>query len=190
MDMIDSDIKNFLAKERPDSALGNRPSAAYPTTEDLYLFITDELEGEAYSKMIAHLRSHPEDQGLVAKARELLAGGETAVPRKAIEKAKGLVSEKAKLNCPHCGKQITPFRKPLKKQFFWSAVWLILAATSFGLSFVYRARFIQLTALAVLFGVKWIVDQRATKTQILIYKAMKEGETSEAKDLHHSSSRL
>ena len=76
--------------------------------------------------------------------------------------------------CPHCGKPITSFKKPLAGQRLWNIAWASSAALSFLLSFLFHRYFFQFVALTVLFGVKWIVDQRATKTQILIYKALQE----------------
>ena len=90
--------------------------------------------------------------------------------------------------CPHCGKPITPFKKPLTSQRFWNAVWMLSAAAALGLSFVAPRYFVQWVALAVLFGVKFIIDQRATKTQILIYKAL--AEDSESFHRHQTPSRL
>ena len=76
--------------------------------------------------------------------------------------------------CPHCGKGITSFKKPLLTQRILSIVWFLGMAGSFAASFAMPRYFFQFVAAAVLFGVKWIVDQRSTKTQILIYKALQE----------------
>ena len=90
--------------------------------------------------------------------------------------------------CPHCGKAITPFKKPLAAQRFWNIVWILAALASFGLSFIVPRYFLQLVAAAVLFGVKCLIDQRATKTQVLIYKALQE--ESESFHRHQTPSRL
>ena len=113
-------------------------------------------------------------------------------PRAAVERAKALMTGRPGAACPHCGKPITPFKRPLQNQRLWNALWLLLAAGSFALSFVFRGYFIQWIALAVLFGVKWIVDQKAAKTQVLIYKALQEKDPKEPspRDLHRSSTPL
>ena len=190
MDNLDSHIKDYLTDKA--SLPGDR--GAYPTSEDLYRFVMDELQGEALEKMAAHLRDHADDQAVVVKARELLknergAQGEP-VPAEWIERAKSLMAPA--LKCPHCGKAITPFKSPERTQKFRNAVLFLAAAAAFILSFAYRRYFFQFVALAVLLGVKWIVDQKSMKTQILIYRALREdeGKTHPHKDLHRISSHL
>jgi hypothetical protein len=114
------------------------------------------------------------------------------VPRPLVDKAKALMPAGAAVSCPHCGKPITPFKKPIGRQRLWNALWLGLAAGSFALSFVFPGTFVQWVALSVLFGVKWIVDQRAARTQVLIYKALQEETPKEraSRDLHRSSTHL
>ena len=98
------------------------------------------------------------------------------VPSAALIQAKDLMNPSRRFACPHCGKAITPFKKPLSTQRIWNAVWLAGFALCFLLSFVFSRFFLQFLAAAVLLGVKWIVDQKVTRTQILIYKALKESE--------------
>ena len=114
------------------------------------------------------------------------------VPRSLVKKAKALRPGRPGIACPHCGKPITPFKKPIQSQRFWNALWLLLAAASFALSFSIPRYFVQCVALAVLFGVKWIVDQKAAKTQVLIYKALQDKDSQEPspRDLHRSSTPL
>lgn len=194
MDSVDVKLKEYLEKERQRFGMGQRDLC--PATEDFYQFIMDELKGERLEKMLRHLRSCAQDQELVIKARQLL-GDEAAaqgqkVPSGLIQTTKDLFRKATQLSCPHCGKAITPFKKSPQKQFWLNGVWLCLAVTSFLLSFVFRRYFFQCLAVAVLFGVKWIVDQKAVKTQILIYKALTEGEGKavDSKDLHRISSHL
>ncbi len=94
--------------------------------------------------------------------------------------------------CPHCGKKITSFKKPLSRQYLWNALWLVTAAAGLGLSFVFKRYFLQFLVVSLLAGFKWIVDQKAMKTQILIYKALKEESESpsRSRDLHQHSTRL
>ena len=196
MDRIDSDLKNYLSGALKGLGGADRQKAEYPSTEDFYLFITDQLGGEALDKMVSHLKNHPADQTLVLKARNLLSNEKAAeegkVPYTAIQRAKSLMGGKAGLTCPHCGKPITPFNKPARNQFLWNVVWLFSGVIAFALSFVFRQYFLQFLVLTLLFGVKWMVDQKAAKTQILIYKALKEEErgANHSRDLHRTSSRL
>ena len=118
--------------------------------------------------------------GSAAKARKIYeqsaqAEGEK-VPQELIRKAKNLMNATRRVSCPHCGKGITPFKKPIVKQFFWNVIWLSGAVATFAFSFVFRRFFLQFLVAALLFGVKWIVDQKAARTQILIYKALNESD--------------
>ena len=153
MDKIDTKIKDYLAKARQNRVHGTRLQPGYPTLDDFYLFIMDELGSSELDKMLAHLRSHPEDQILVSKARELLdqmdAADQEKVPDEAVRKAKRLMGDKTRLACPHCGKSITPFKKPVQNQFFWSALWLCLAGGSFALSFIFHRYFLQFLVLEI-----------------------------------------
>ena len=194
MDSIDDKLKEYLEKERQRLGRGQRDLC--PPTEDFYQFIMDELKGERLEKMLGHLRNCAEDQELVIKTRRLL-GEEAAaqgqkVPPGLIQATKDLFRKTARLSCPHCGKAITPFKKSPQKQSWLNWAWLSLAVASFLLSFVFRRYFFQCLVLALLFGVKWIVDQKAARTRILIYKALKEGEGKavSSKDLHRISSHL
>ena len=194
MDSVEVKLKEYFEKER--QRLGGGRRELCPATEDFCHFIMDELKGEALQKMLSHLRSCAEDQALVIKARGLLgeeaAAPEQKVPPGLIQTTKDLFRKTSQLSCPHCGKAITPFKKSPQKQSRLKWVWLALALTSFLLSFVFRGYFFQCLVLALLFGVKWIVDQKAARTQILIYKALKEGEDKAvgSKDLHRISSHL
>ncbi len=110
------------------------------------------------------------------------------VPEALLQSVKKLKLPAAGPLCPHCGKPITAFKKPLASQRVWNALWLSAAIAAFAMSFVFPRYFFQYVALTVLFGVKWIVDQRATKTQILIYKALQDD--SESFHRQHTPSRL
>ena len=109
-------------------------------------------------------------------------------PADLIDKAKRLMPSSPKLACPHCGKPITPFKKPLSSQRWKNIFWLVSAAASFAMSFAMHRFFYQFLAATLLFGFKWIVEQRATKTQIMIYKAL--SDNPEHQRLHRHSSRL
>ena len=105
----------------------------------------------------------------LSKNREIR---EIKVPQHALRGAKNLMGAQRSVACPHCGKAITPFKKPVSAQALWNGLWLLGMVVSFSLSFVFPRFFLQFLAAALLFGVKWIVDQKATRPQILIYKAL------------------
>jgi len=54
-------------------------------------------------------------------------------------------------------------------------IWLILTAIMFILSFFFPKYFIQFLVGTVLFGMKWITDNKNTKMLIMIYEAWKHG---------------
>ncbi len=177
MDILDNEIREFLSRNR-SLAGRERHEDVFPTAEELYLFVTDALDEKALQRMLNYLRNHPEDYELVKKARELLQRGAESesqeVPRRLLMKAGNLMGRQEALSCPHCGKPITPFRKGASRSLAMSALWLGASAASFTLSFVWPRYFFQWLVLALFFGFKWAVDQRARKTQILIYKALQE----------------
>ena len=111
-------------------------------------------------------------------------------PAEWVNDAKKLFPKPASIQCPYCRKPITPFKKPLQNQNLANFLWLALSASAFLSSFVYRRYFFQCLALALFLGIKWAVDQKSTKTQILIYKALKDADTGvQSRDLprYHSS---
>jgi len=59
-------------------------------------------------------------------------------------------------------------------------VYLILAAVSFILSFVFQGHFAQFLTATLLLGIKWIADAKSTKMLIMIYEAWKKGGEKEA----------
>ncbi len=59
-------------------------------------------------------------------------------------------------------------------------VYLILAITSFILSFVFRHFFVQFLTATLLLGIKWISDAKSTKMLVMIYEAWKKGGEKEA----------
>lgn len=191
MEKIDVELKNFLGRERRK---GVSRLSEIPSDEEFYLFVTDRLRGAALERMFAHLARTPEDQKLVAEARSLLAaGGEAGMgsaPRASVAKAKALMGRLPEALCPHCGKSITPFKKPPASQARTSSLWLAAAAAAFALSFVFRHYFFQYLVAAVLLGVKGIVEARAAKTQILIYKALKDDPSDRLSGLHKPADHL
>ena len=114
------------------------------------------------------------------------------VPGDLVAKAKTLFPGTGRLSCPHCGKSITAFKTPLAKQKMKNAAWAAIALVSFAGSFLAPRYFFQFLAGFLFFGIRWIVDQRSTKTQIFVYKTLQEetAHKSESRDLHHPSSHL
>ena len=137
-----------------------------------------------------------EDAFLTQKAGEILdrldEAGNTEVPEGWVKAAKSLMPQGKGIQCPHCRKLITPFKKPLQKQSLWNLSLGVATLSAFGFSFIFPRYFIQFLVGALLLGVKWIVDQKAMKTQVLIYKALQE-EESEKRNLrgsHRFSSKI
>ena len=188
-DTIERTIKEYLAKNRKPSRLED---AIALTDEELCLYLSGALEGEALERVQLHLSRHRQDQELVLSLRTLLEEkGEERAPSALVRKAKALGSS-APANCPHCGKPVTPFKRPLSVQRRLNLLWLGAALTSFAGSFLVPHYFLQFLAAALLFGFKWAVEERGTRTQIMIYKALREEEGSAGRhrDLHQHAARL
>ena len=186
MDALDRKIKQLLETRAVVAA----PEDGYcPTSEDYYLFLEGRLDGNRLDKMLGYLKTHPEAQRMVVEARKLIADevGETfpVVPEALIKKVSALMPNAGWVACPHCGKAITPFKKKLQFQKALNLLWLGLAALSLALSFFVRHYFLQFLALAVVFAVKWIVEQKSTKTQILIYRALEQESANSRRDSEH-----
>ena len=113
-------------------------------------------------------------------------------PETWVSRAKSLMStQKSDLNCPHCGKGITPFKSPISKQVMLGWLWLGLSLAGFVASFPFKRYFFQCLAVCVIFGVKFIIDRKQTKTQILIYKTMESDKGFQRQhDLQEHKSRL
>ena len=117
-------------------------------------------------------------------------GGSREVPADLVQKAKDLVpGGRPSAVCPHCGGRITPFKKPPSRSR-WNLLWLGAAALSFALSYAFPHYFMQFLAVSLVSAFKWLVEHRAMKTQILIYKALAEDEGSEGSRLHRHASHL
>ncbi len=178
MDKLDTIIKDYLEEKRRPM-LGQRPVTGYPTTEDLYRFIAEDLRGEELRRMLDHLTRSAEDTELVRGARALLGKTQEAqrveVPAELVRRAKALFPDKPKATGPGSRRYL----------------WLGLAVAAFALSFVWPRYFFQCLVLTLLFGAKWIADERAAKTQVLIFKALRQDEEpSDSKDWHRTQGRL
>ena len=191
MDKIELLIKKYL-ENQSNRLTGVRKNVNYPTPLDLYHYLNEELEGAELERMLGFLRNNEEGQQLVIRARQIMQSeGEwekEKITPDMVHKAKALMDPKTKsVPCPHCGKPITPFKKPLSSQQWANFAWLVLALVSLGLSFIFRHYFIQFLVVTALAGMKCIVEMRATKTQILIYKALSDDKGSEKHRLHEHS---
>ena len=126
---------------------------------------------DALDKRIEGYLSRQRAEGLFQ--REAESAGEQ-VPTELVQKAKRLFAGRLQAACPHCHRAVTPFKRPLQSQRVQNLLWLALTAAAFAGSFLVRRYFLQFLALAVLAGVKFVVDSKSTKTQIMIYKALQE----------------
>ncbi len=192
MEKIDSLIKQYL-KGRQTPVSGGR-SSGYPDAAALNAYLTDALQGAELERFLGELRNDADLQEVVLRARALMESegweGEM-VPAGLVGRAQGLMKESRPSGaCPHCGKPITPFKRPPRTQKWKAAGWFLLAAVAFALSFEFSSRFMQFLVIALLAGIKGIVDLRTMKTQILIYKALSDGEAPQEGRLHRHSSRL
>ena len=193
-DKLEQWLQRYL-ESRPGSSGTEGGGEDYPSAPELYRYLNDELQGTSLERMLDFLKGNPEGQRLVLRARELMQNDgewekETVSPE-TVSGAKSLMGVSGRsLACPHCGKRVTPFKKPLKEQRAVAALFGALALASFGLSFVFRHYFMQFLAVTVLAGIKAIVEMRAVKTQILIYKALSDTPEGREHRLHEHSSRL
>ncbi|GEM_PF-1228034 len=196
MDELDRLIKEFL--ERSQAARSR--SAASPDAEDYHLYLAGAMEGEALDRMLEHLREDEEARRLILRARELLENSGEAlrerVPDRSLAQAKGLYTPSRSGSgpsprCPHCGGAITPFKGSPAQGRLRAALWLTAAAAAFAASFFVPRYFLQFLALALLFGIRWALDARASRTRVLIYKALQEGAPGAERDhLHRASGHL
>ena len=67
-------------------------------------------------------------------------------------------------------------RVKLKKEH----IFLVVAIIAFALSFIFSRYFLQFLTATIVFGIKWIVDSKSTKTLIMINEAWKRGGEIEA----------
>lgn len=52
-------------------------------------------------------------------------------------------------------------------------IWLYGAVAAFALSFIIPKHFLQFLAIALLMGIKWIIDSKTTKMLITVYDALR-----------------
>ncbi len=83
-------------------------------------------------------------------------------------------------NAVSAHESIKTFKKGKPKIMKKINLYLILAAASFILSFVFQRYFVQFLTATLLLGIKWITDAKSTKMLIMIYEAWKNGGEKEA----------
>ena len=179
MDKLDKQILAYL-KEEYESRLLSRENASAPEFHDLYSYLINDSDEQRSAEIIAYLQNNPEAQAFIRTARQLMEELSSApeakdIPAEWIRSAKNLSAPKKDISCPHCGKGISAFKKPLSSQKIANLCLLLLTISAFVLSFVFKRYFFQFLVLTLLFGFKWIIDQKNAKTQILVYKAITEG---------------
>ncbi len=194
MDPIEQEIKSFVVQKRLSEGLGRRPTADYPTEQDFYRFVTDQMRDPELAKMLDHLTRHPADQDVAASARKLLTRMSEAdtqtVPKDLLARVRSRIPASGSVLCPHCQKPFTPFKKPLARQRLLNVLWAAAGISFFFVSFLDRGHFVQWSALGALCLMKWIVDSKNTKTQILVYKALSESAADKTLHLHRTESHL
>ena len=176
MDDLERLIQQHL--ERKNRTEAARRDIYHPGAEDFYRYLNDEMGETELERMLGYLKGDEQAQAMVLKARQLMSedrSTDQALPAGLIDRAKALMPASGKsAPCPHCGRAITPFKRPVGQQKWVNLFWLLLSLVAFALSFVFRRYFMQCLAVSVIAAVKWAVEMRATKTQILIYKALSE----------------
>ena len=180
MDKIELLLNKYLRDK--NLLASGRARGAAPDAEDFALYCQDRLEGEALERLRGYLVANRWAQDMVLEMKRSMEEDvlENEIPAGLAEKAKGLMKGSAQTAlCPHCGKAITPFKRPIARQKWINLSWLLLMAGSFALSFVFPRYFMQFLVVAVLAGFRWIVEVRASKTQIMIYRALSDGEKHE-----------
>ncbi len=78
-------------------------------------------------------------------------------------------------------KELPPQKNLAPKRQPWG--WLAAATVSFLCSFIFHRYFIQFSVATLLFGIKWIVETRATKVLIAIQDAWRRGDRQTAEEL-------
>ncbi len=189
MDKTEKYIKDYL-RDKKVMAGTKRGDLFVPDFDAFYGYCQDELKDEAFQRVQDYIVANPWAQEMVLTAKRLTreAGTEKEIPAGLESRAKNLKSAASLTGqCPHCGKAITPFKKPLSKQKWLNLGWFVLAIAVYGLSFAFKRYFMQCLVVCLLAAVKGIVEAKATKTQIMIYKAISEepdGHSHRLSELH------
>ncbi|MCG3176139.1 MAG: hypothetical protein MOGMAGMI_01080 [Candidatus Omnitrophica bacterium] len=162
---------------------GRETRAEAVSNEVLARFIEGKLTEEEERWVLSALASDRSLQDLILELRggAGLPGfdeGAPEVPREWSLKAVGLgagASGARGLVCPHCHKAIeAPAAGALGKRRAAAWAWLGACVVCFVVSLAVPRYFVQWVALAVLCGIKWAIDARTVRSQVLIFKALRE----------------
>ncbi len=190
MDALDDLIRQYLQKR---ASAGAVRGAWEPSAEELLAYLSGHSQGAELERMLDYLKRDEDGQNLVMLSRRLLESPDWEnhpVHPALVRQAQALMPTGKNIQCPHCKRGITPFKKSPRRQLWMNALWLLTAIAAFSLSFVFRRYFMQWLVLATLAGIKAIVEMRAAKTQVLIYKALSEDTPGKERDLQQQRSRL
>lgn len=150
-------------------------------TEDLVRYVEGRLTEEEERELLERLNADRPLQDLILSLREgaSTGAGQAQVPVDWTRRAQALAAAAPDgLECPHCHRQISAARGAVLKRRKWMTyAWLGGCLLSFAASFWVPRYFVQWTVLAALLGLKWILDVRAVRSQVLIYRALREGGT-------------
>jgi hypothetical protein len=166
-----------------------------PEAGQIYRYLNEELSGVELTAFLEALKKDVQLQETVLKARELLLNEHEAesqaVPAPWLKSVLAMKRPPARgAVCPHCGKTITPFKTPPRSRRWKNLFWVSGMILAFCLSFFLRRYFMQCLAVSVLCGVKAVVEMRALKTQVLIYKALSDGDPGQQHRLQPHAPRL
>ncbi len=176
MDNVEILLKKYF-KEKNQLSLDRKATGVVLDEEDFVLYCQDRLEGASLERFQSFLTANRWAQDMVLEARGLMEEElpERQIPAGLTERAKRLMRGSLPVApCPHCGRSITPFKRPASRQKWENLFWLVVMLGSFTLSFVFRRYFMQFLVLTLLAGFKWVMEMRASKTQIMIYRALSE----------------
>lgn len=170
--MDDKDLKEALS---PAPGAGGTQDIG---TEDLARYVDGRMGEEEERALLERLNADRSLQELILSLRESGGSGasEADVPLEWTRRAQALATGLTHgLECPHCHRQISAAHGAVLNRRRWAAyAWLGACALSFAASFCVPRYFVQWTVLAALLGLKWMLDARTVRSQVLIYRALQE----------------
>lgn len=188
---LEERIRERLSARR--ARTGRAASDEWPTEEEWYRYLTAREDDPRLETLSVRIASDPELRTFAEELRRLAESAEAgeaggAAPPDWVERAVHAGREKTG-RCPACGRPKAAPAPPAARRWI-DAAWLAASAAAFTASFAVPRYFQQCLALAVLCGIKWIVNRRQTRTQILIARSLEPDSGRDAGHLHHRSSRL
>ena len=180
MDDMDKELKGYFGRSETAHP-GTRPAVGIDGVE-VARFLEGQLTGERLAAVLRALQADATLRDCVRMSAGLTdqadAAGSEVVPAGWMTEMKALVKPVGGSGCRVCAQR--------RMKDTASALWLLLAVGSFGLSFAFSHYFIQWVVLAAFFGFKWVMDRKAARTQVMIYKAL----SSDAESKSGPQSRL